>query len=58
MNHNKDNTRRRPKEVSDKHFQSEWDRIFGKNKSICEKEFKSGVLEVDPEMKEKIDKRY
>jgi len=30
MEHNKRNTSRRPKEVSDTHFQSEWDRIFGK----------------------------
>ena len=30
MNHNKDNTRRRPSEVSDAHIASEWDRIFGK----------------------------
>jgi len=28
--HNKDNTRRRPMEVPKEHFQSEWDRIFGK----------------------------
>jgi len=30
MNHNKDNTRRRPSEVDEKYFNSEWDRIFGK----------------------------
>ena len=29
MNYNKRNTARRPKEVSDEHFKSEWDRIFG-----------------------------
>lgn len=37
MNYNKNNTARRPKEVSDAHFQSEWDRIFGKKDKKEEK---------------------
>ena len=32
MNHNKDNTRRRPMEVPKEKFESEWDRIFGNKK--------------------------
>ena len=32
MNYNKDNTRRRPMEVSEKEFTDNWDLIFGKNK--------------------------
>lgn len=28
MDYNKKNTNRRPMEVSEKHFSSEWDRIF------------------------------
>lgn len=37
MNHNKDNTRRRPSNVDPSHFESEWDRIFG-NKDKKDKE--------------------
>jgi len=38
LEYNKNNTARRPKEVSDSHFQSEWDRIFGTNKLSKEQE--------------------
>ena len=44
MEYNRRNTARRPKEVSDTHFQSEWDRIFGKKSEDKEKE----VLEDKP----------
>lgn len=55
MNYNKNNTSRRPKEVSDEHFESEWDRIFGKKiEASSEAELyekitgqKSSVLEED-----------
>ena len=33
MEYNKDNTRRRPSEVSEAHIESEWDRIFGTKES-------------------------
>jgi len=37
MKYNKNNTVRRPMKVNEKHFNSEWDRIFG-NKEDKKKE--------------------